>query len=257
MQSRFLAPLAALFLSGAACQAGDLTREPTSDVGGADDGGASACIAIEEPALEASFSLGPLSPEGCAMPLVFDGVVEMMGEYEGDARHIRPFPSEVGPCVADDYVVSFRAPEAIADRVRAIPAGALVHVVAPGFQTPSGISITNLPSFGGASNPVADDLGPWLAIDYAGETGAAGPGDLVMSTPFQCSDPDDADSNATYAFDVESFDTGERARAQSGTWETLTVTTGPAAASYAIVNAGIGQNESVSGWRNFSLFRID
>ena len=223
--------------------------------GGAD---VAACAAhesaLQSGTLQAHFSLTPYKESCETAPLVFDGVVS----NEDGAVHIRPFSREVGACVTDDYTLDVHTPIDLDGRLAPIPDGAFVHVVyAPSQVYESGILVSNLDSFDGAPNPVTPGVGPWLSIDYTnGDASPTGADDFLLTTPFQCSDPNNSDGNARYAFKVVARATGESAMAKSGTWKSLIIESGPGAGTYAVVDAGIGDNEGVVRWSNFSLFRL-
>ena len=231
----------------------------TNDVSSASTSSTSdplACPGEAVPGLQVEGGAYPTAPApGCdENPALID--VEGVVHFDDDGNlHVAPFDAG-RDCVASDYTVGFDVPEVFASQVAPIPEGTFVHLIDDAY-TLQGLSIINLPSHDGTPNPVADDAAPWLFITSGGGDTFTSPfPDLDMQTPFQCSDPHNADGNETFAFEVRSVAAGELAHVAAGHWETLVISNGPSKGTYAVANAGIGQNENVVSWHHASLFRL-
>ena len=196
-----------------------------------------------------------------AYPAAPIDLVRMIRPDDEGKLHAKPFVVNPALCIEKDYRVWLNVPGAVMAAAPPIPVGAFVHVVSTGDdvqQFAHELSITNLPSFGGEPNPVASHGSLWLFISSATQMGpVSSPSDrFAVTTPFQCSDPNNADGNATYAFHVEAVATGEAVTVEASGRGVLTVTGGPEKGAYAVTNGGIGDSEGVVFWHDAGIFRL-
>lgn len=213
-------------------------------------------LAVTQPA-----SATPVDPTACdaeTPPLRFDGTVH----YVDGVLNVDVCPPNAD-CATSDYAISIGGPAFALDAApalgAAIPAGTFVSVVWDYCH--GNLLVRNLPSFGGATNPVATHESLWLAVATTAPVDAfAEPADYAGlafdSTQSQCTEGVTGHPNGLFKLDVKSTDTGEHVVVEKGERALVTFGSGAQAGQYAVANVLIGNLGIVTYFHQYAVHRL-
>lgn len=206
--------------------------------------------------VDAVFQATMMTP-GCEAPKHLREIDGVVSYDENGKLHVKPFVPDTALCIESDYRIWLDLGPAVMAANPPIPTGAFVHVVSTGDdvqQFNHALSITNLPSFDGQPNPVASHGALWLFISSATQIGpVSNPSDdFAVTTPVQCGNLGDS----VFALHVEAVATSEAVTVEATGRGILTITGGPEAGSYAVINGGIESSESLAFVYDTAIFRL-